>query len=291
MEIRVLNYFLMVAREENITRASALLHLSQPTLSRQMMQLEEELGVKLFSRHKHSIVLTDEGMLLKRRAEEIVSLAEETQREFKRQEAVSGVISIGSGEARSVQFLTELISSFKEKYPLVQYDIYSAAADDIQYRIEKGLLDIGFLLEPVDIGRYEYLRVPQKERWGVLVHTDWDLAKKDTVSPKELSGIPVLMSKRQGVKTELAGWFGEYYHKLEVVSTYNLIYNAAIIARAKLGAAITMDHGNLYENLRFVPFSPPIETGCVLVWKKHQSLSKASALFLEEAKECLKRIS
>lgn len=168
MELRVLNYFLMVAREENITKAASLLHLTQPTLSRQLMQLEEELGVQLFTRSKHRIVLTDDGMLLRRRAEELVSLAEKTKEELQHQQKeLSGKVYIGSGELQSSQFLAQLIFAFRQKHPLVQFELYSGHSDNIKERIEQGLLDVGLLQEPVDISKYDFLRTPMKEKWGV----------------------------------------------------------------------------------------------------------------------------
>lgn len=165
MELRVLKYFLMVTREENITKAAALLHLTQPTLSRQLMQLEEELGVKLFYRSKHSIILTEDGMLLKRRAQEIVSLSHKTVQELShKKDVLSGEIAIGCGETKGMLFFSEQIRKFQHKYPLVQFSIHSAIADDIKERIEKGILDIGLLMEPVDVGKYEFIRMPQKEK-------------------------------------------------------------------------------------------------------------------------------
>lgn len=164
MELRVLRYFLTVAREENITRAAALLHVTQPTLSRQLMQLEDELGVKLFHRSRYRIVLTDDGMLLRQRAQEIVALAEKTEREFMREEGIlSGEISIGCGETRNMTFLSRRMVTFRQVHPMVQFSIYSANADDIKDRLEKGILDLGLLAEPVDIGRYEFIRMPSRE--------------------------------------------------------------------------------------------------------------------------------
>ena len=167
MELRVLKYFLVVAREENITRAAALLHVTQPTLSRQLMQLEEELGVKLFRRGRYHITLTDDGVLLRRRAQEIVDLAEKTEREFQRQEGeLTGEIAVGAGETNSMTDLSLKIAAFRRLHPLVRFSIYSATADDIQDRLEKGLLDLGLLAEPVNIGRYSFLRMPGRDRWG-----------------------------------------------------------------------------------------------------------------------------
>lgn len=167
MELRVLNYFLMVAREENIARAAQLLHITQLTLSRQLMRLEEELGVQLFHRGKYRVSLTEEGMLLRRRAQELVSLSEKTKLELQhREDALAGEIAIGCGETRSMSLLSESMASFRREYPMVQFSIYSAIADDIKERIEKGLLDMGLLAEPVDISKYAFIRLPLKERWA-----------------------------------------------------------------------------------------------------------------------------
>ena len=179
MELRVLQYFLVVAREENITKAASLLHITQPTLSRQLIQMEEELGVKLFRRGKHNILLTEDGMLLRRRAQEIVDLAEKTVKELGHgEEAVSGEISIGCGETKNMKLLSEMIASFQKKYPDVSFHIYTAIADDVKERLEQGILDMGLLLEPVEISRYQYVRMPLKEKWQVLMRRDSPLAEK-----------------------------------------------------------------------------------------------------------------
>lgn len=190
MEFRVLQYFLAVAREENITRAASLLHITQPTLSRQLMQMEEELGVKLFRRGKHSIQLTEDGMLLRRRAQEIIDLTEKTQKELKHgEEAVSGEISIGCGETKNMKPLSRMIASFRRKYPDVSFDIYTAIADDVKERLENGVLDMGLLLEPVEISGYHYLRMPLKEKWYVLMRKDSPLAEKQAITPDDLANV------------------------------------------------------------------------------------------------------
>ncbi len=282
MEIRVLKYFLMVAREENITKAAALLHLTQPTLSRQLMQLEEELGVKLFYRSKHSIILTEDGMLLKRRAQEIVSLSHKTIQELSHKEDVlSGEIAIGCGETKGMLFLSEQIRKFRHKYPLVQFSIHSAIADDIKERIEKGILDIGLLMEPVDIGKYEFIRMPQREKWGILVRKDSELAGKKSINPWDLTGVPLIMVKRELVKNELASWFGDYYEELQIAAVYNLILNAAAMVERGVGVALCFDLGvAFYEDLCFIPLTPTLETGSVLVWKKNQTLGAAASQFI-----------
>ena len=282
MEFRVLKYFLMVAREENITKAAALLHLTQPTLSRQLMQLEAELGVKLFHRSKHSIILTEDGMLLKRRAQEIISLSDKTVQELSHKEDVlSGEIAIGCGETKNMLFLSEQIRKFRQKYPLVQFSIHSAIADDIKERIEKGILDIGLLMEPVDVGKYEFIRMPQKEKWGILVRKDSELAAKESINPKDLTNVPLIMVKRELVKNELASWFGDYYEGLQIAATYNLILNAASMVDRGVGVALCFDLGaSFYEDLCFIPLAPTLETGSVLVWKKNQTLGAATSQFM-----------
>ena len=292
MEFRVLKYFLMVAREENITKAAALLHLTQPTLSRQLMQLEAELGVKLFHRSKHSIILTEDGMLLKRRAQEIISLSDKTVQELSHKEDVlSGEIAIGCGETKNMLFLSEQIRKFRQKYPLVQFSIHSAIADDIKERIEKGILDIGLLMEPVDIGKYEFIRMPQKEKWGILVRKDSELAAKESINPKDLTNVPLIMVKRELVKNELASWFGDYYEGLQIAATYNLILNAAAMVERGIGIALCFDLGvAFYEDLCFVPLTPTLETGSVLVWKKNQTLGMATSQFMSFLKNAFQAL-
>ena len=289
MELRVLKYFLMVTREENITKLASLLHITQPTLSRQLIQLEKELGVTLFHRSNHNIILTEDGMLLKRRAQELISLSEKTVQELSHKEqALSGEIAIGCGETKSMLFLAEQIRTFQQIYPLVQFHIHSAIADEIKERIEKGTLDAGLLTEPVDIGKYEFFRMPQKERWGILIRKDAELARKETVCPKDLIGMPLLMVKRELVKNELASWFGDYYEKMQVAATYNLIVNAAAMVKTGIGAALCFDFGmQFYDNLCFVPLTPRLETGSVLVWKKNQMMGAAVKQFINHIRNTL----
>lgn len=285
MELRVLKYFLVAAREENITKAAALLHVTQPTLSRQLIQLEEELGVKLFRRGKYHVSLTDDGMLLRRRAQEIVELAEKTQQEFQRQEGeLAGEISIGTGESNSMTALSRKIAAFRAEHPMVRFHIYSATADEIQDRLEKGLLDLGMLTGPVDVSRYEFARLPKRDRWGVWVDQSHPLAAREWVTSADLLGTPLLLPRRERVQQELAAWFGDDFEKIEVAATYNLILNAANMIRNGVGAALGFLIGNLSDELKFVPLSPPMETGSVLVWKKDQAFSPAAVEFLRQIK-------
>lgn len=292
MEIRVLKYFLTVAREESITRGAEILHITQPTLSRQLMQLEEEIGVQLFRRGKTKINLTDEGMLLRRRAEEILDLVDKTEREFGQQDnLITGEIFIGAGETNAMHVLANLIKEFNKEYPQVKYNLYSGNADDIKERIDKGLIDIGLLTEPVSIEKYDFIRLSNKETWGVLMQKDSPLAKKEKITSDDLTNMPIINTKRPMVQNEIENWFGVKYKKLNVIATYNLIYNATIMVEEGLGYAICFDklvNINDEINLCFKPFHPKLETGTVIVWKKHQVFSTATTKFIGKIIDALK---
>ena len=285
MELRVLKYFLAVAREENITKAAALLHLTQPTLSRQLMQLEEELGVQLFRRSRYHIELTEEGMLLRRRAQELVDLAEKTTREFTMRETeLMGEIAIGAGETRSMSFLSRAMVSFRERYPKVTFRIFSATADDVKERLDTGLLDMGLLTEPVDVGRYAFCRMKERDRWGVLVRLDSPLAGLDSVTPDDLEQVPLIISGRERVQRELANWFGDRWERLQIAATFNLILNAANMVRYGVGTALSFDLNFSFDDLRFIPLSPTMDTGTVLVWKKDLVLTPVVEAFHQHIK-------
>lgn len=287
MELRVLKYFLAVVEEENITRAAKKLHLTQPTLSRQMMQLEEELGIILFERGKNKIILTEDGMFLKKRAQEILHLTEKTKVELNKKEIFSGEISIGCGESTSMSILSKNIASFSQKYPLVQFHIFSATADEIKGKLEKGIIDIGLLMEPVEVKEYAFLRMKEKERWGILAPSSSELAQKDYITPEDLKGIPLIIAYRARVKDELVNWFGEEYGQVEVVATYNLIMNAANMVKNNVGIALCLDLDVTFEGLKFVPLKPKLETGSVIVWKKSVAITKTVKMFLEQLKESI----
>ena len=285
MEFRVLKYFLAVAREENITKAAALLHLTQPTLSRQLMQLEEELRVQLFRRSRYHIELTEDGMLLRRRAQELVDLAEKTTREFTMRETeLMGEIAIGAGETRSMSFLSRAMVSFRERYPKVTFRIFSATADDVKERLDTGLLDMGLLTEPVDVGRYAFCRMKERDRWGVLVRLDSPLAGLDSVTPDDLEQVPLIISGRERVQRELANWFGDRWERLQIAASFNLILNAANMVRYGVGTALSFDLNFSFDDLRFIPLSPTMDTGTVLVWKKDQVLTPAVEAFHQHVK-------
>lgn len=292
MELRVLSYFLAVAREENFTRAAEQLHLTQPTLSRQIGQLEEELGVKLFTRGSHSILLTEDGMILKRRAQELLELADKTKRDFlHRDEHLEGTIAIGSGEFLATRLLSDCIAAFHKRYPLVRYELYSGNAGNIRDNLERGLLDLGLMWEPIDIRKYEFVSLPVREEWGALVREDSPLADKERLTPRDLVGLPLISAQNELVQSSIGRWLGEYKDQVNVIAKGNLLYNEAMLAQSNLGAVIGIRLHCQYEGLRFLPFSPPLESGTALAWKKEQVFPAAVSAFLDFAKKYLKGIA
>ncbi len=285
MEIRVLRYFLTVVREESITKASEVLHITQPTLSRQLAQMEEEIGVKLFDRGTRKIKLTSEGILLRRRAEEILQLVDKTEKELTEQEEqVEGKISIGCGEIASVQFFPELIDSFRQKYPRVTFDIFTATADLVKEQMDKGLLDIGLLLEPIDMEKYDFIRLHIKEKWVVLMRPDDPLSEKDAVTAKDLFPLPLILPRRMNVQSELASWFGSYYEKLNVVFTSNLNTNSAIMVSNGLAYSLVIEGAMLFwdkSKVTYRPLSPALHATSVLAWKRGEPFSLAATKFIE----------
>lgn len=291
MDLRVLNYFLLTAREENVTRAALLLNITQPTLSRQLKQLEEELGVKLFKRSDHSIHLTDEGMLFRRRAQELVSLAEKAKSELiQENQVISGKISIGCGETSSVKELAHLMNEFQIANPKVKFELYSSNNEDIKERMERGHLDLGLLLEPVNITNYSFIRMNTKEQWGVLVHQDSELATYPVIRPGELVGTLVITyHMNTPVHNELASWSGDYAKEMDFSATYNALYNAVIVAREKKGAVICLKLDSHYDQMKFIAFEPKLELNTVLAWKEYEMQSKATQMFIEHIKKKYKK--
>ena len=292
MELRVLAYFLAVAREENFTRAAEQLHVTQPTLSRQIADLETELGVKLFTRSNHNIVLTEDGMLLKRRAQEILSLADKTKRDFLyKEENLEGTVTIGSGEFLSTGILTDCIAAFHKKYPLVRYELYSGNADNIKDNIERGLLDMGLMSEPIDIRKYEFVSMPIREQWGALVRKDSPLAEKEYITQTDLAGLPLISAVSNIAESNLGKWFGGHLVQVNVIARGNLLYNEAMLAQSNIGAVLGIRLNCSYDGLRFIPFSPPLESTTALAWKKEQIYSSAASAFIEFAKKYILGIS
>lgn len=292
MELRVLNYFLAIAREENFTKAAQQLHVTQPTLSRQIADLEQELGVKLFVRSNHAIALTEDGMILKRRAQEILSLADKTKQDFlQKDEALSGVISIGSGEFRSTEYLAKIIAQFRKKYPKVTYEIYSGNAINIRDYIERGLLDIGLMSEPVDMRKYNFVNMPVKEQWGLFVPDDSPLSTKERISPEDLKGLSIVTATGDFNQSRIGKWLGEYKEQVEIAASANLPYNEAVLAKENIGVMLSINLNCIYENLRFIPLYPSLEVATVLGWKKEQVFSSTTTAFIDFAVQYLKSIS
>lgn len=293
MELRVLKYFLAVAREGSFTRAANYLHVTQPTLSRQILDLEYEVGQKLLIRGKHSVTLTQEGMLLRKRAEEILSLVNKTEAEFGAiGDEFTGDIYIGGGESKAMKLIAEIIKELQEKHPKIRYHLYSGNADDVTERLDKGLLDFGILIQPVDISKYDSISLPVKDVWGLVMRNDTPQAEKKTINRQDLINLPLLYSRqliRQNLENNTyADWFGKYIDKLNIVATYNLIYNAALLVDAGVGYAVTLDNlinTQEHSNICFRPFEPKLESGLDIVWKKHQVFSKAAELFLKKIQE------
>lgn len=290
MELRVLQYFLAVAREQNISAAAQSLHLTQPTLSRQLKELEEELGKQLMVRGNRKITLTEEGMLLRKRAEEILELVNRTEQELTRcDDAVSGDIYIGTGETDGVRQLARTAKQLQESCPGIRFHIVSGDAVDVCERLDKGLLDFGVLLGDIDKIKYRYLELPMKDTWGVLMRRDSPLSARDTVLPRDLWDKPLILSRQVDNKSGLYRWLGKEPAELDTVATYNLIYNASLMVDEGMGYAFTLDKlvNTTGSNLCFRPLRPRLELGMYLVWKKSQIFSRAAELFLEHLKSHL----
>ncbi len=293
MELRVLRYFLAVAREGNITAAANFLHLTQPTLSRQIKDLEEELGLQLLIRKSHRVTLTSEGMLLRKRAEEIISMVDKTKSEFSSMEGtISGDIYIGGGETQAIRDIAEIIRDLRLSCPGVHCHLYSGNEEEVTERLDKGLLDFGILIQPADISKYNYINLPGRDIWGVIMRKDSPLASKKQIEKNDLMELPLICS-RQAISAHLSGnkfadWFGEDFDKLDIVTTFNLVYNAAVMVKAGVGYALSLDKladTSADSDLCFRPLYPRLESGLNLIWKKYQIFSPAADLFLKEVQD------
>lgn len=285
MELRTLSYFLTTAREGNITRAADILHMTQPTLSRQLMELERELGTTLLVRGKRALTLTDDGLLLRQRAEELLALADKTEQEFAgRRDTISGVVTLGASEAKGSLLLAKYMKAFSQQYPLVKFDIYNMMADNIREHIAKGLVDIGLVLEPVDTSKYDFLRLPGKETWGVLFHQDDPLSQKDHVSAQEIRDRALFLPKRPNARSEVLNWMDCDESQLNILVSYDLLSNVALLVEEGMGCAVCLDGALSIRHspkLRFVPLWPEHTTRSVLIWKKNHLFNPASSLFLQ----------
>ena len=285
MELRVLKYFLVIATEGNMTRASELLHITQPTLSRQIMQLEEELGTSLFIRGKRKMVLTEDGLLLKRRAEDIIGLVDKTELEIGSQHReIDGDIAIGCGLTEATNTLIEYIDGFKKLYPQVTFQLRNGNTDFILQHIDNGLIDIGIVLEPVELEKLDYIRLKKEERWGLLVRKDSPLAKKGAITIDDLIDIPLINTSRVETQNYFKQWAKDNFSKLQITATSDLTASSNMLVKRNLGNAIIIEGAMSSINtdeLCFKPFYPDLITHSLIVWKKNQSFNLTVSKFIQ----------
>lgn len=283
MELSTLRRFLMIAREGTISGAAAALHISQPSLSRQMQDLERELGCTLFIRGKRRIELTGEGMRLRGRAEEIVDLADRTEAEFRVSGAtLAGEIRIGGGETPAMELVADVIAEMQEAYPLVRFSLQSGNAEDIAERLDTGRIDFGLFIGHTNLDRYEVLQVPAQDVWGVFMRADDPLSKRDGITPADLEGRPLIFSRQ--ASSEMRGWFKGDFEDLDIVATYNLLYNAALLARRGIGYVVSLQgivDVSESSGLTFRPLEPALTADVRIAWKRYQTFSPAAGVFLQ----------
>ncbi len=288
MEIRVLRYFLEIARESSMSRAAETLHVSQPTLSKQMKELESELGKKLFHRGSTSVSLTDEGMLLRKRAEDILTMVDKTTSEFRELDNITGgEVHIGCAESHQIKYLAQVIKDFKEAYPRFRYHLTSGNTEQVVERLDRGLIDFAFIVEPPNLERYNHIEIPGTDIWGLAIRKDHPLAEKEEIVFADLIGIDLICSE-QGMKFDIARWCGENADQLNLSGTINLCYNGGIFVEEGLGGMLTFDrlvNTDNDSNLCFRPLSPRLETKMYIIWKKYQVFTPIAELLLEELKK------
>ena len=285
MEIRTLRYFLAAAREENMTRAAEQLHVTQPTLSKALKSLEDELDKKLFTRHSFSIRLTDEGVLLRDRAEDLVSMADKIAKEFISLDDVSGgELFLGLAESYQIKYIAETIRTLKERYPKLRYHITSGDTEQVAEKLQKGLLDFVVLAEKPDERKYESVSFPEADRWGLVFRADDPLAEKSSFSPSDLRGLPLFCSEQSWYQ-EIKDWAGSDFDAFHLEGSFRLSYNGSIFAKAGLGYLLTFDKlidVSPDSGLVFRPLTPRLETKLYLVWKKYQPFTPIAERFLEQ---------
>lgn len=285
MEIKTLRYFLAVAREENMTRAAEFLHVTQPTLSKQLKSLEEELGKKLFTRHSFSIRLTDEGILLRNRAEDLVSMADKIEQEFiSLDDITGGELYLGLAESYQIKYLARTIKEFKLRYPNLHYYITSGDTEQIADKLDKGLLDFLVLAEYPDKRKYEYIEFPENDRWGLIIPKDDPLAKKKTIRPKDLVGLPLFSSEQAWIH-EIKEWAGEFFSEMKLEGSFRLAYNGSVFTKEGLGYLLTFDHlinTSEESDLVFRPLAPTVETKLYIAWNRYQTFTPIAKRFLDQ---------
>lgn len=292
IETRLLYYFLAIAREQNITRAADTLHITQSTLSKQMMDLEQQLGKQLFIRGKRKLTLTEEGNFLRSKAQEILELVDNTESAFRtNEEILSGDIFIGCGETAAMNMITEVFRKFHEQYPNVRFHTHSGDADAVMERLDKGLVDMGLLLGPIRQEKYDYLNIRQKDTFGLLMTRDCKLAEQSSITIEQMKSLPLIFSDQTFSGHQELEWFGADYSAMNVVATYNLIYNATFLVEKGIGYALCLDRLVNTEgkrNLTFRPITPELSVELYIVTKKYQTFSPAVKAFLEQLKATIK---
>ena len=288
MEIRTLRYFLAVAREENMTRAAEILHVTQPTLSKALKSLEDELGKKLFIRRSFSIRLTDEGVLLRDRAEDLVSLADKIGQEFISLDDISGgELYLGLAESYQIRYLARMIKEFKTRYPNLHYHITSGDTEQIADKLDKGLLDFMVLAELPDSRKYEYLAFPERDVWGLVIPKEDPLAEKNVIRPEDLAGLPLFCSE-QGWNGDIKKWAGRSFSKMKLEGSFRLSYNGSVFTREGLGYLLTFRHlidTSRESGLIFRPLEPALETTLYIAWNRYQVFTPIAERFLQKLKE------
>ncbi len=287
MEIRTLRYFLAVAREENMTKAAAFLHVTQPTLSKALRSLEDELGKKLFERHSFSISLTDEGMLLRDRAEDLVTMADKIEKEFLALDDITGGdLYFGLAESWQIRYLAREIRKLKTKYPDLKYHITSGDTEQVTEKLDKGLLDFAVICEDPDAGKYEWLGFPENDVWGLVMPQNDPLSDKKVIRIDDLIGLPLFVSE-QSWNNEIRSWAGEHFHELHCEGSFRLSYNGSLFTHEGLGYLLTFNHlidTSSESGLVFIPLYPRLETKLYLIWNRYQTFTPIADRFLDQAK-------
>ncbi|MCR4588347.1 MAG: LysR family transcriptional regulator [Lachnospiraceae bacterium] len=292
MDIRTLQYFLAIAREESITKAAGSLNMTQPPLSRQMKDLEEELGKQLFIRGSKKISLTEDGLLLKKRAEEMVALLDKTMHELtSSEESIAGDILIAAGETENISILAKIGKSLNKKYPDIHFKIYSGDSEYVKDKIDNGLVDFGLVIGTVDLEKYDYIKLPVSDRWGIIMKDTDALAKYDRISSAQLADRPLLLSHQASNNSEIMSWFQANKVVPNIITTYNLAYNASVFVKTGFGYMLALDNilnTAIGSGLVFRPITPGLKADMYVIWKKNQIFGKAASIYLDEIKNSIK---
>lgn len=295
MDIKSLQYFLAIVREESITKAAEALNMTQPPLSRQMKELEIELGKQLFIRGSKKISLTEDGLLLKKRAEELVALMDKTICELtSSEETIAGEILIAAGETENISIIANIAKSLNEKHPDIRYRLYSGDSEFVKYKLDNGLVDFGLVIGTVDIEKYEYIKLPVSDRWGIIMQDTSELAKYDHINSEQLADKLLLLSHQSSDNSEILSWFHNNNITPNIVATYNLSYNASVFVKNGFGYMLALDHilnTTIGSGLVFRPITPPLHAEMYIIWKKNQVFGKAANAFLTEMKSSIKALA